>query len=372
MNIGKSNDRRKKIGIITFHRAINYGALLQTYALQKVIKRMGHDCIIIDYRNVLLEERHQKKRLRDSRNWKDVARFIFYARHYNIKHDKFRNFSDKYMTMSSLCHNYDDLYQLANEYDGFICGSDQVWNCEITDFDKVYFLEFVNETAKKHSYAASFGFDQIPEEYIEEYRNLLADFGNITVREEQGKKIINALVNRDVEVVLDPTMLLNSTEWEEIAVDYKKETDYILVYAFGSSPTMIEFAHSLAKKTGCKIVYISYSIMRRVKAVYEKCVGPEEFIGLFKNASYIVTNSFHGTAFSINFNKAFFVELLPPPAKVNSRLENILDNFGLRNRQIINGSNDDVFAEIDYSAVNNKLKLERMSSLNYLKRILEE
>ena len=135
---------------------------------------------------------------------------------------------------------------------------------------------------------------------------------------------------------------------------------------------MIEFAHSLAKKTGCKIVYISYSIMRRVKAVYEKCVGPEEFIGLFKNASYIVTNSFHGTAFSINFNKAFFVELLPPPAKVNSRLENILDNFGLRNRQIINGSNDDVFAEIDYSAVNNKLKLERMSSLKYLKRILEE
>ena len=92
MNIGKSNDRRKKIGIITFHRAINYGALLQTYALQKVIKRMGHDCIIIDYRNVLLEERHQKKRLRDSRNWKDVARFIFYARHYNIKHDKFRIF----------------------------------------------------------------------------------------------------------------------------------------------------------------------------------------------------------------------------------------------------------------------------------------
>lgn len=117
-------------------------------------------------------------------------------------------------------------------------------------------------------------------------------------------------------------------------------------------------------------MYISFSLVRKLNAVYEKCVGPTEFLGLFKNARYVVTNSFHGTAFSINFNKDFFMELLPEEQKVNSRLTNILNVFNLRSRQIVDGENAYIDQPVNYEEVNKILKQEREKSLNCLQDIL--
>lgn len=364
-----SNDKTR-VGILTFHRAINYGALLQAYALQETLKKMGCEPNIIDYRSKVIESRHHEARLSDCHSLQDLARFIFYAKHHNRIHKKFRDFLVTNLNLSEVCVNRGDLQEISLEYDKLICGSDQVWNYRITDFDKNYFLDFMKDTLKKNSYAASFGISTIPPEHAQEYKTLLKDFNHISVREIQGKKIIKDLINREAELALDPTLLLTKQDWESIATDYKKKKEYILLYTFGNSPTIKTFIEELSRQTGCAIVYISYSLVKRVNATYEKCVGPAEFLGLFKNARYVVTNSFHGTCFSLNFNKDFFLEMLPESQRVNSRLENILDLFDLRSRQIINGENDNVHKTIDYGEVNKKMLVERQRSLDFLNKII--
>lgn len=362
---------KKRIGIITFHRAINYGAVLQAYALQKAYQNMNCESNIIDYRNSFLENRHKKIRLSDCRNLKDFGRFVFYSNYHNRKFKLFRNFLSTHISLAHVCSSTKELQSITKKYDRIICGSDQVWNYKITNFDKNYFLDFCNDPVKKNSYAASFGFDTLPKEFIEEYKKLLNKFSNISVRERQGGEIVKELIQKDVEVVLDPTMLIPKSDWETLSLDYKN-TNYILFYYFGVlTLKMKKFLKKLSDQTGCEIVYISYSIRSQLKATYEKCVGPLEFLGLFKNARYVVTNSFHGTAFSILFNKDFFLEMLPESQCVNSRLENILNVFDLKKRQIINGNNEYMDEPIDYNKVSLILQIERQKALEYLKRTID-
>ncbi len=368
----KCYNNKIRIGILTFHRALNYGALLQTYALQETLKKLGCEPNIIDYRSKVMESRHHEARISDCHSLQDLVRFIFYAKHRNRKHKKFRDYSAANLVFSDVCVNCEQLNKLSSEYDKFICGSDQVWNYKLTEFDRNYLLDFTQDTSKKNSYAASFGISNIPTTYRDDYKTLLNGFSHISVRENQGKEIIKGLINREAELVLDPTLLMTKQEWGGIATDYQNKKEYILLYTLGSSPTIKTFVEELSRKTGYSIVYISYSIIKKIDAIYEKCVGPTEFLGLFKNARYVVTNSFHGTCFSLSFNKDFFLELLPESQGVNSRLEHILDTFDLRSRQIINGKTGNIFSEIDYITVNNKLESERQRSLDFLKRILEE
>lgn len=361
-----------KVGIITFHRAINYGAVLQAYALNENIKKLGYYPVTIDYKNSHIEKIYDPKKF----NYKSLKSFLGGILTYNRrknKKERFEDFRERYFVFDQISdlHATENIRHL-DSYNKFITGSDQVWNYAPTQFDQAYFLDFVSDSKKKNSYAASFGFDKVPDEYYYDYKALLGDFNNISVREKQGAVIIKELLNRNAEIVLDPTMLLSKDDWYTISQDYKVKKDYILIYQLATSQSLLDFAVNLSKKTNCEIIYINDSLRKKIKATYVNEIGPQEFIGLFKNAKYIVTNSFHGTAFSINFSKLFFVEMLQPPAKVNSRLENILDTFDLRSRQIINGNNDNIFTEIDYKKVNKKLEVERQWSLNFLKRILEE
>ena len=366
MNNGQAN----KVGAITFHRAINYGAVLQAYALQEAVKKLGFQYELIDYRNSVLERVHKERRLSDCKSPKAILKHLLYASIYNRKHKKFREFLDDYLSISTPCFTSEDLRKLSSRYTKVITGSDQVFNCNITGFDKAYFLDFIEEREKKTSYAASFGFSTVPGEFIEEYKQLLADFSYLTVRERDGAKIVIELLGKEPEVVLDPVMLLSKEEWASIAKEHTKKKNYILLYAFKGSKRLHSFVENLSKQTGCEIVYISFSLVRKLNAVYEKCVGPTEFLGLFKNARYVVTNSFHGTAFSINFNKDFFMELLPEEQKVNSRLTNILNVFNLRSRQIVDGENAYIDQPVNYEEVNKILKQEREKSLNCLQDIL--
>ena len=361
-----------KIGLITFHRAINYGAILQAYALSEAIKKMGHEPVVLDHKNQFIENVYDVNPFNSSQLREFLTKVLLYHR-LRKKKKKFEDFRAGYFRLDKSADLNDKNNEKSREdYNKFITGSDQVWNFAHTQFDKAYFLDFVAEGKKKNSYAASFGFDRIPDEYLDEYRDLLADFNNISVREEQGAAIIKNLFDREAEVVLDPTLLLSRDDWIKVSRNYKGKKDYILIYAVMVSPSLLDFAVELSRQTDCEIVYISDALRKRFKADYAVGVGPQEFLGLFLNAKYVVTNSFHGTGFSINFNRAFFVELLPPPANVNSRLENIMDTFDLRRRQIINGQNDNIFAEMDFVRINQKLQRERQRSLDYLQRILDE
>lgn len=357
-----------KIGIINFHRAPNYGAVLQAYALSETIKKLGGNPVTLDYINISMDRAYNPKNYNHKSIKSLLATIIIYSR-LKKKNKCFEDFRIKYLDL----YEIKDLQTLEREgFIKFIVGSDQVWNYMITQFDKAYFLNFVSDFRKKNSYAASFGFDHIPDEYIDEYKELLADFNHISVREAQGAAIIMNLLNRKAEVVLDPTMLLLKDDWNKLSRTYMEKKDYILIYQLAASQSLLDFAVVLSQETKCEIVIINDAIIKKIKAKYVTGIGPQEFLSLFLNAKYIITNSFHGTAFSINLNKMFFVEMSQPTAKVNSRLENILDTFELRNRQIVNGKNDNIFSKIDYFRINKKIEIERQKSLNYLKRILEE
>lgn len=363
-------EKKRTIGIITYHRAINYGAILQLYALQKKIKDLGAKSVVIDYRNKKLENNHKKMKLSECKKVKDFARYLFLSKHYNNKYDKFRNFSSRYFSLSEPFYNALEIKEKEKKYYRFITGSDQVWNYKINGMDTTYLLDFVRDKNKKASYAASFGVKKIPEEYRQKYKDLLKDFSFLSVREKQGAQLLKDLISREAEVVLDPTLLLSKEEWYNLAKkSFKPHLKYILVYAFGRSSNIFNLANHISKKTGYKIVYISNTYNKNLKIYYVKSAGPEEFLDLFKNAEYIITNSFHGTAFSINFNKQFFIEMLPESLGVNSRLEDLLKLFGLQNR-IITSSDADIINEINYEKVNTILEIEREKSINFLKNII--
>ncbi|MGD6794157.1 polysaccharide pyruvyl transferase family protein [Metabacillus indicus] len=362
-------NNKTKVGIITFHRAINYGAVLQVFALQEKLKEIGVEPYVLDYRNTKLEQHHKPMRLSMSRGIKNFLIFLMFSRNYNKKYIAFREFSKKYLNVSETYYNINDLENADSKYDKYITGSDQVWNYKISDLDEAYFLTFTKDNSKKNSYAASFGVKSIPEDKSQEYYGLLKGFNSLLVREKQGAQIVNKLLNKDVNVVLDPTLLVTKDKWLEFAKDTVNEK-YILVYAFGGSNNIMEFAKNLANEKGYKIIVISSTYKTSsINVQYVKSAGPEQFLGLFKNAQFVITNSFHGTVFSINLNKQFFTEFLPNSVGTNSRMEDVLELFDLKDRQLLNSNTDVAENLIDYEEVNRILEIEREKSISHLKSI---
>jgi len=193
------------------------------------------------------------------------------------------------------------------------------------------------------------------------------------IREKQGADIIRELLSRESQLVLDPTLLISKEEWHSLAKEnYSVSERYILVYAFSGSKNIMDFAKNISKKTGHKIVWISNTYKKSMNIKYVKSAGPEEFLGLFINAEYIITNSFHGTAFSINLNKQFFTEMLLDTSGVNSRLEDILELFGLENRIVTSCDAGIIDTPIDYKEVNRILETEREKSVSLLRSTIEK
>lgn len=376
-----------KIGIITFHKVNNYGAVLQAYALQKSIHKLGHECDIIDYGRKNLSDvlQWQKNKLTclingkpDRQGYSNIEfvnmflnTIFFNNKTVSAKFNLFRRNYNLSMTV-----NNDNINTLNKEYDLFLSGSDQVWNCGRVNLDKNYFLDFVDRKEKKGSYAASFGIKEIPIKYKEEYKRLLSDYQYVSVREKAGADIIKELIHRDAEVVLDPTLLLTNEEWFKFIGKKQQIQPVIVVYMLEYSECLLEFAKKLSVKTGYSLRLLNKPYNHKVKMEYRLDVGPMEWLSEFQNAAYIVTNSFHGVAFSINFNKAFFVEIAEERIRgaMSSRIEHILKEFHLEER-LINSIQVEAFNEnnlnIDYSKVNSELIEKRKQSLQYIKNMIQ-
>lgn len=361
-----------KIGTLTYHDTRNYGAVLQAYALQKTIENLGVDCEIIDYKSEFLAEVYKIKSISEIKGVKEFIKWaltIKYDRKSKIKFDRFNRTKQ---TFSSKSYTKDNIDEANNIYDGFVVGSDQVWNLNLNNKDTTYFLDFVSNESKKFSYAASFGYKSIPDEYLDITTQNLSKFNKISVREEQGKNIIENTLNKDSKVVLDPTLLLERESWNKIKKDtYYKEKDYILVYSVAATPSLFEFAKKLSKEKKCDIVYINRSYFNKFGMKNIRDASPEEFLGYINGAKYIVTSSFHGVAFALNYKKDFFYELDAKPQNNNSRLQSLINIVGLESREIINGNNDYIDNKIDYNKVSNILKEERIKSIHYLNSVLE-
>lgn len=360
---------------MTFHQAMNYGAVLQAYALYKTVSKKGHFCEVIDYRNHELSRAYHVRRLREIKN---LRQFASYCRYHSILTKKARifvRFLDETMKISMVTYDKKTINETNNIYDIFIVGSDQVWNLELTGGDFTYYLDFVEDKSKKNAYAACFGMEGIPERYQDKVRNALGEFKNISVRETEGKRMITDLQDTmNVTVSLDPSLLLNGDEWRSIAggreqLDLPKK--YILLYLISPTEENYIFAKSLSKQTGLKVVYINNYPKKAKGVINLMTVTPEQFVSLIDGADYLVTNSFHGTAFAINLGTEFFYELRRDKPGKNSRILNLVTQLGLTGREIVNHENSHIDREIDWLQVYRKLDLLRKSSLEYIDVVLK-
>ena len=371
-----------KTGLITFHHAHHYGAQLQAYALMKKIEGMGTDCEIINYVRPDTTEGNRlfKKGLSARAFLSNVNTLINYSQ-LKKRYVRFESFVNDDMKLSRKFYDsYEELLKDVPEYDAYVCGSDQIWNPLIfkeNTYDPAFFADFA-KGGRRIAYAPSFGITEIPEDKREDLRRYLKHFDCLSVREKQGEKIIRDVTGRDSVTVLDPTLLLTGDEWGELSAEPVFKEPYILCYFISDPGGYSGYVKALSEKY--RLPVVSLCGARRVVPQTRHIVldaGPREFLGLFRNASMVCTNSFHGTVFSVTFKKDFFsfATALNTEKTVNSRLYNILEKLGLAGRIFSSGMEagdflsriNDEASLIDYVSVYEMLEKEREMSYKYLK-----
>lgn len=360
-----------KIGIITFHTALNYGAVLQTYATYTILIKMGNDVEIINYHAPFNEKRFAPKGMKYFFNIRNIANILLHNSYQHFNKSVFNQFITNHLKTTIPYYDASELFKLNEVFDTFISGSDQVWNLACTEGDDTYYLPFVDDLKKRNAYAVSLGYNQVPENMKVIYAKLINGFNNISVREKAGVRIVKELTDKDATLVLDPTLLLSRSQWKKIA-DFSKVPmgRYLLMYLMSEDKALIKFAKEFAKRKDLQIIYINQRAFHMKGAVNIKNITPEQWIGLFLRADTIVTNSFHGLVFSINFHKLFYTKYIPNSIS-NSRLETILDLLSLHNRRL-GSSTYDVNSEIDYVSVDLELQELRKHSILYLKKIIDD
>lgn len=351
------------LGIITCSEAINYGTMLQAMALQKTIEKMGMTAEIIDYRFLEKNVRSYSPLAVKSPKSKAAALLFYYIRRKKaLAFDKFRNETMKMSSEIVHYNNEKEMKNLYDKYDLFCTGSDQVWNPKFKSM-KGFLLEFLPDDAYRFSYASSIGIPLSDQKYIARLRNALSKFAYISVREKGACELIGSLLDREVYLVLDPTLLLNSEEWRQYEEEVCVGQDYVLVYMMNHSPSLLRFAIEQAKKRNSLVYLLSdrFYAGKRIKNLLG--ISPQQFLYLYRNAGCIVTNSFHGTAFAINFQKEFWVEY---PCEHDDRLETVLNLLKLDTRRI----DSDHPEPIDFNKTSKLLQLLRKKSIDYLEGAL--
>ena len=366
-----------KIALITIHWANNYGASLQVFATVKALNKYG-DVSVIDYRNSYTSKSMTRMRLgikpRDIlRIGKDLLRL--FPRYRVIK--KFENFNHTYLNLTPEVENDEDFKELTKEYDLFVSGSDQIWNPKIVNeydvLDTHYFLDFVSDE-KKISYASSIGTYRFKENEIAQVVLLLDHYDFLSVREKDSSQYLSNLLNKEVSHVLDPTLLHTKNEWLQFfdIQDNKDVKPYILVYASKKDSLLKQVVEEVSKQLDISVIAIDQDPFTNFKNNrHIRDAGPDEFIQLFSQASFIITNSFHGTCFSINFNIPFIIT--PPPTSIN-RIESLLTAVDVQNRITTDGTNLSGLIEnqIDFHMINQRLQALRMASNQYLENALRK
>lgn len=364
-----------KTGILTFPNSISYGAALQMYALYKTVGKMGHDVEVLNYHNEYMKaEKHTGKptvntSLKDG--IKNKVRTLMHSRLYS----NFSRFEKQYIKLYPEVAFTDkaELEAVGKRYEAVICGSDQVWNPLITDSDLSYYLSFCTEKTRRISYAPSFGIEDFSDEFCADVSREINKFYAVSVRECPGKELVERLTDKKAQIVIDPTLLLDSSEWKTLEKRHiAAKGDYILYYAAIRSDSLFKKCLEFSKQTGIKIVFVGGNPVQKLKnknplLEYAVDASPEEWLYLISNARYVFTNSFHGTAFSIINRKNFFVEY---PGFANSRLIQLLGCLGLEKRAVKEYS-DITDEKVDYIEVNKKLSVLREESLEFLKNALE-
>lgn len=328
-----------KIGILTFHFACNYGAVLQCYALQKFLSDSGHEVEIIDYRPASVAGGYRwfdPRRfwgITPAKFWRKTSSEIKVIGDRKRRYEAFDAFVRTRLNLSQPVKDRDGMLSAASNYDILIAGSDQIWNRKLTDgTDPLYWGDFFrNGDTAMISYAASMedGFDKATEE---EARKFLPRFNALSVREPSlAQRLMALLPLTEVAVTADPTLLLSPEQWDDVSAPTMTDEPYLLFYQVRKSSKAYEIAKAVAESKGLKLVCLSAKVeLENSKEV--AAASPEEFLSLFRHASYVVTTSFHGTVFSVVFHKDFLCPAVDDGK--NSRQDSLLAALGLGNRVV--------------------------------------
>lgn len=369
-----------KAGIVTFNSAHNYGAVLQVYALQEYLKSKQLEVEVINYRLKEIDRVYKVYRYKRTKSLlknkiiliKKIIK-VNLNEHWKLeKRDNFENFINNVLNTTKPYKTLKEIQRDFLDHDILIAGSDQIWNPELTKgFKPAYFLEFGKKDARKISYAASIGIDELPEEYSELYKRYIDNFDFISVRETPMIEMFGKLTDKKIEKVLDPTLLHTKKLYNKLKKDTKyKGQDYIYVHYIGKDNRVYEVADKLSIELGLPIVHNRDNDIKFDNELGNRYnESPEQFLSVIENAKYIVSNSFHATVFAIMFNKNF---VTIPHQTRPGRMKELLEICGLENHLI-----DDVrlmpelkSLKINYKEVEKRLDKERKHSYEFLDKAL--
>lgn len=374
-----------KVGIVTLHKVLNFGSVLQAYCTCLRVRRLGYEPEIVNYmqpRYTIMGSVSSIWREAFSGGMKRAPaaffRSVLKTISYFIQRHNFERFVRGYLPVGrGIFTSFRALVRTPPNADIYMTGSDQVWNSEYNQgVDSCHYLDFAPQGRPRISYAASFGKDSIPEKERLETQTLLKKYLSIGVRESSAVKIAEDLGVQGAVHVLDPTMLLSREEWfAEFKPKRLMDEPYLLIYSVERSLDSLVYrtARRVADERNLKIMFLSQAAALRSMSgcdVQKSFASVEDFVSAFYFADYVVASSFHGTAFSINFNRQF-ASVLPP--KFGARPRSLLNLVGLTGR-IVEADSDEsqVITPIDYEKVNVLLEKERAASNEFLRRILAD
>ena len=372
---GEERLMKKKIGILTWHYYPNFGSALQAYALQKSIEGLGYDVKVINYRNPVYGYYSYKKQIMQSWVHTIISHCAFLPESVHRRFSyPFACFQKRLLNETKNVHDADGVKKICSEFDIIVCGSDQIWAPNV--LNPIYLLESVPEGVKKISYAASIGLNEIPEDMCIKYKEALSDFEAISVREAKGAELLKTVCNLSAQVVLDPTLLLTSQEWERLERPDKKMNGkkYVFCYFLKGDHNYKDRVIAYAKEKGLEIIGVSANKADEMWMSCRKNIGPCEFLWFIHHADTVITDSYHGTIFSILYHKRFItIERFNSNEGIcqNSRIDQLRSNFDLKSEIVPQSipSRLSVY-KTDYDSIDAKLSSLQNESLEYLKKAL--
>lgn len=358
-----------KIGILTMYRSGNYGATLQAYATKQAIIENGFgDAEIINYCSDAVKQKIDKRFIKKAGLFRTAVACVEKI-YYFPRMKKVNAFIDSYAPAGQL--KKEDLAKLNDNYDVFLSGSDQIWNPELQQGDYSYLLDFVTDPQKKRSYGSSFGTKAISDEYKESYKKLLSEYQHLTVREVAGVELIDELIGRKADLVLDPTLLLTPAQWEAKLPQRKFKGKFVFAYQMAHSSLIAKVVSRARRQFDSKAVFVPFPILGACKCRPSLNLSSLEWLRAIHNSEFVVTDSFHGVVFSIIFRKQFYYIITSDTVRKRlSRLETLLDSLGISGRLIDDVEKCDFSVSIDYDEVHEKLDSLRQRSLSILKELV--
>ncbi|MBN1403935.1 MAG: polysaccharide pyruvyl transferase family protein [Opitutales bacterium] len=324
-----------KISILTFHRSFNYGAVLQAYALAEYLRRAGHQASVVDYQPPYRKKNGNAwsgKRMGIVAN--NLVTPLLWLRH--------RQFRQKHMGLAEgIYASLEELRTHAPQADVYMTGSDQVWNPRHLSegFDPAFFLQFGPDIVKRVAYAPSFGADAVEERYRERLKELVSNYDALSMREEASAHFLSELVDRPVEHVLDPTLLLGDFDSICDSASAPRKGSYVFAYRLQDCPLFNETAASVAQQAGLPLVMTTGALRHLRESGKPRHPGVEQWLGLLRNAAYVVTNSFHGMVFATLFHRPFVPVVLTGTLRArNNRINGLLELLQFRDALVAENS----------------------------------